>query len=51
LPVSFDYLYLLASNQLLSELDSKEMIFKLKNIGPDPFLAVTKTYTEIKVND
>lgn len=51
LPVSFDYLYLLGPNQLITELESKDVVLKLKNIGPDPFLAVTKNYQEVKVND
>lgn len=51
LPASFDYLYLLGPNQLISELESKELTLKLKSIGPDPFLAVTRNYTEVKTND
>ena len=51
LPASFDYLYLLGPNQLISELDSKGLHLKLKSIGPDPFLAVTRNYTEVKTND
>lgn len=51
LPASFDYLYLLGPYQLLSELNSKDFTLKLKNIGPDPFLAITRNYQEVKVND
>lgn len=51
LPVSFDYMHLLASDQLLTELNSKDLVLKLTSFGRDPFLAVTKGYQELKVND
>ena len=51
LPASFDYLYLLGQHQLISELESKDLTLKLKSIGPDPFLAVTRNYPEFKTND
>jgi hypothetical protein len=50
LPASLDYLYLLGPNQLIGELDSKDLLLKLKSISADPFLAVTKDYKEVKVN-
>ncbi|WP_229254188.1 hypothetical protein [Dyadobacter sp. NIV53] len=49
LPVSFDYLYLLGPNQLLTESVSGDVILKLKSLGPDPFLAITRNYQEVKV--
>ena len=51
LPISLDYMYLLGPNQLISGLESKEATLKLKSIGADPFLAMTKNYQEIKVNN
>lgn len=51
LPVSFDYMHLLASDQLLTEINSKDLVLKLTSFGRDPFLAVTKGYQELKVND
>lgn len=51
LPVSFDYMHLLASDQLLMEINSKDLVLKLTSFGRDPFLAVTKGYQELKVND
>lgn len=51
LPVSFDYMHLLAPDQLLTEINSKDLVLKLTSFGRDPFLAVTKGYQELKVND
>jgi hypothetical protein len=51
LPVTFDYLHLLTSNQLISEINSKDLIFKLTDIVREPFTATTKGYQEVKVND
>jgi hypothetical protein len=51
LPVSFDYTYIFNNHQLLTELDSKNLVLKLKNYGPNPFLAVTRGYTEAKTEN
>jgi hypothetical protein len=51
LPVSFDYMYLLPSNELITELNAKDATLKLTGFGRDPFTAVTKGYQEVKVND
>jgi hypothetical protein len=51
LPVSFDYMHILGANQLISDIASKDQSLKLSNFGKDPFLAVTKGYTELKVRD
>ncbi|REA58405.1 hypothetical protein DSL64_21065 [Dyadobacter luteus] len=50
LPVSIDYLYLLSSNQLISEINAGGIKLKLSGINPDPFLAVTKPYQEVKMD-
>ncbi|MCE7044369.1 hypothetical protein [Dyadobacter sp. CY312] len=50
LPASLDYLYLLGPNQLISEMNSKDISLKLTSINPDPFLAVTRTYQEVKMD-
>ena len=50
LPASLDYLYLLGPNQLISEMNSKDIILKLTSINPDPFLAVTRNYQEVKMD-
>ncbi|TDE13414.1 hypothetical protein E0F88_20005 [Dyadobacter psychrotolerans] len=50
LPVSLDYLYLLGLNQLISELDSKDLKLKLTGINADPFLALTRNYQEVKMD-
>jgi hypothetical protein len=50
LPVSIDYLYLLSPNQLISEISSGGIKLKLTGINPDPFLAVTKPYQEVKMD-
>lgn len=50
LPVSVDYMYLLGTNQLISELDSKDLTLRLTGINPDPFLAVTRNYPEVKMD-
>ncbi|KQS31481.1 hypothetical protein [Dyadobacter sp. Leaf189] len=51
LPVTFDYMHLLQSNQLVTEINSKDLILKLVSLEKDPFLAITKGYQELKVND
>ncbi|MCE6990487.1 hypothetical protein [Dyadobacter sp. CY323] len=51
LPVTFDYMYLLGPNQLITEIDSKDLVLKLSSFGKDPFLAVTKGYMELKLNN
>jgi len=51
LPVTFDYMHLLASNQLITEITSKDLILKLTEVVREPFLAVTKGYTVLKLND
>jgi hypothetical protein len=51
LPVTFDYMHLLTSNQLVTEMNSKDLVLKLVSLDKDPFLAVTKGYQEVKVND
>ncbi|HEV7379809.1 MAG TPA: hypothetical protein VGN64_08460 [Dyadobacter sp.] len=50
LPVSIDYLYLLSPNQLISEINSGGVKLKLTGINPDPFLAITKPYQEVKMD-
>ena len=50
LPVSFDYLYLLGPNQLLTESISSDVTLKLKSLGSDPFLAIIRNYQEVKVD-
>jgi hypothetical protein len=51
LPVSFDYMNLLPSDLLLSEINSKDVILKLKSFGKDPYTANAKGYTVLKLND
>ncbi len=51
LPVSFDYMNLLPSDLLLSEINSKDVVLKLKSFGKDPYTANAKGYTTLKVND
>lgn len=51
LPISFDYMHLLTPNQLLSEINAKDLILKLTEVVREPMLVVTKVYKEIKVND
>lgn len=51
LPVSFDYLHMLTSDLLVTEINSKDLILKLGSLEKDPFLATTKGYPEVKVND
>lgn len=50
LPASLDYLYLLGANQLISEMNTSDLLLKLKGINPDPFLVNTKSYQEIKMD-
>jgi hypothetical protein len=50
LPASLDYLYLLGSNQLISEMNSTDIMLKLTSISPDPYLAVTRGYQEVKMD-
>jgi hypothetical protein len=50
LPASLDYLYLLGPNQLISEMNSTDIKLKLTSINPDPFLAETKAYQEVKLD-
>ena len=51
LPVSFDYTYIFGNRQLLTEMNSKDAVLKLKSYEPNPFLAITRGYPEIKVGD
>jgi hypothetical protein len=51
LPVTFDYLHLLSANLLVTGIESKDLTLKLTSFGKDPFLAATKGYQEMKVND
>jgi hypothetical protein len=51
LPVSFDYMNLLPSDLLLTEINSKDLTLKLTSFGKDPFTANTKGYQLLKVND
>lgn len=51
LPVSFDYMNLLPSDLLLSEINSKDLVLKLKSFGKDPYTANAKGYAVVKVND
>ncbi|WP_439557521.1 hypothetical protein [Dyadobacter sp.] len=50
LPVTFDYMHLLTGNQLVTELNSKDLMLKLVSLEKDPFLAVTKGYQEVKLD-
>ncbi|TLU98986.1 hypothetical protein [Dyadobacter luticola] len=49
LPVTFDYMHLLTANQLLSEINSKDLVLKLTDIVKEPFTAITKGYTVLKL--
>jgi hypothetical protein len=51
LPVSFDYTHIFNNHQLLTELDSKDLILKLKSYEPNPFVAVTRGYAEAKAEN
>jgi hypothetical protein len=51
LPVSFDYTHIFNNKQLLTELNSKGLILKLKSYEPNPFLAVTRGYAEVKAEN
>ncbi|MCE7066434.1 hypothetical protein [Dyadobacter sp. CY326] len=48
MPVSFDFMHVLEPNQLISEINSKDTILKLKSFGKDPQTVQTKTYPEFK---
>jgi len=51
LPVSFDYTYIFGNHQLLTEMNAKDTVLKLKSYEPNPFLAITRGYPEVKVAD
>lgn len=51
LPVPMDYLYLLGSHQLMTELQSKDVKVKLVSIDAEPVIINTKVYKEIKIAD
>lgn len=51
LPVSFDYMSLLPSDLLLTDMNSKDVVLKLKSFGKDPFTANAKGYQTVKLND
>lgn len=51
LPISLDYIFLLGSNQLVSEHVASDLVIKLKNLGPDPLIANIKGYQEVKAID
>lgn len=51
LPVSFDFTHIFGARQLVTELNSKDVELKLKSYEPNPFLAVTRGYPEVKVGD
>lgn len=51
LPVSFDYMNLLPSDLLITEMNSKDVVLKMKNFGKDPYTANTKGYTTLKLSE
>jgi len=51
LPASFDYTHIFGNRQLLTEINSKDGMLKLKSYEPNPFLAITRGYPEVKVGD
>lgn len=50
LPVSLDYLYLLGPNQLISDINTNDIMLKLSGINPDPYTAIVKPYQEVKLD-
>jgi hypothetical protein len=48
MPITFDYMHLLEPNQLITEINAKDTVLKLKSFGRDPQTVSTKGYTVFK---
>ncbi|QRR04192.1 hypothetical protein HWI92_14170 [Dyadobacter sandarakinus] len=51
MPVTFDYMYLLPQDLLVTEISSKDLSLKLTGFGADPLTVSTKGYQELKLGD